>query len=250
MRRYRIDDRRRRADDAIGVIRYYVQSSGFCPAAIHAGLEWLTTEARGGPAWIASSTKRQFERGEVGRLLFGQAVAQALCSRRGRVTLTGAGALGLIVQSDRRTSLAGPVLAIYPDRKLLDKLDRIRRVTAILAIPWTEHGIDGWVQRWNAARLGGSGEPFRPQAINPPALREVLRSIVARMNRSIGLAHRTDRRHADIALRRAHAAGIPMDPDRVRAWMVGDGGLAPHDADQIRDLVIKVTGSDDSQKRK
>jgi hypothetical protein len=124
---------------------YYVDTQGLDPEGVKIGLGWLEAEAsrRGRRvAWIVAASKAVVDHGPVAALL-GRATAAALAAGRAVPVCRG---LRLRLTTERGLGTAkpaGPVLALYPSERLLEKLAALPRVEAIAAVPWARPAARG-----------------------------------------------------------------------------------------------------------
>jgi hypothetical protein len=106
-------------------------------ASLKRGLGWLEAEAErrpGATAWIATASKAAVRRGVVAAVL-GASVARALAAGRA-VPYSRRRELKLVTDRNLPArGLDGPVLAIYPTRRLLDRLGRLPGVAALAVVP-------------------------------------------------------------------------------------------------------------------
>lgn len=133
----------------------------------------------------------------------------------------------------------GPVLAVYPNKKLLDKIDNMRGVTDVLVIPWSFQEIQYWIEAWQALELGTSGKSPGNPSFSDPVVEESLKSLTSRVNLSTGIGHPMDKAAAVDLFRKLKAAKIAYDPSEIRGWLVRHGWESD-DADAVKDVAEKI----------
>lgn len=126
---------------------------------------------------------------------------------------------------------SGPVLAVYPDKKLLDAVDSLQTPSDILVVPWLRREGTEWAQTWGARELSSSADPS-PKQFSNPMVQAALQSLTNRVNLSTGLAHPSDRSAAIKLFRILRGAGERYDPTEVRAWLVSELGWQPRHANE------------------
>jgi hypothetical protein len=149
--------------------------------------------------------------------------------------------LGLLTTTQRTTAYnwTGAVLAIYPDKKLLDTIDDISGITDVLIVPHNMSEVQYWIDTWEADEIAGKSSAVEKVAINP-IVREALRTLSSNVNLSTGIGHPMDKIKTIALFRRLQMGNIPLDADGVRAWLVRYGKWKPEDADDVREIVIKI----------
>lgn len=132
----------------------------------------------------------------------------------------------------------GTVLAVYPNKKLLDKIDNMREVTDVLVIPWSLQEVQYWIETWQATEFGAS-EHQSETAFSDPVVEEALKSLTSRVNLSTGIAHPRDKATAVDLFRKLKAAKITYDPSEIRGWLVRHSWRSD-DADAVKDIAEKI----------
>ena len=201
-----------------------------------------------GIAWLVQTAATTSEDGLIavngfavldrvaGRLL-GTAGAKHL--RAGTGTING---VRVKTMSDARPlfDFAGPVLALFPSAKLLDRLDNMYSITHLLVIPWMEKDAKDWVRAWNPRELGEEPQEEAIAEIASPVVQTAMNDLLLMINTSTGIVHPSDKQTAIEIFRCLKLNGVTYDPDEIRAWLVGARDLDPADANDIRDLANKI----------
>ena len=222
-------------------VSVYVKSQGPNPQAIEDGLRWLDSicvSTQKCSALIAFLGKLQSQR--VMSEVIGEDFAKAL-ARNERFKLPHSSVeLSLMTERERLYSWDGPVLAVYPSKKLMDNIDSLFGVTHVLVIPWTLEEIQYWIDTWGANELGTKPTKSKKKHVSNPVVEEALISLTARVNVSTGLSHPLDKASAIDLFRRLKAKGEHFDPEEVRAWLVAEGNWKPKDADDVAEVARGV----------
>ncbi|MNE51823.1 hypothetical protein D3C80_1464690 [compost metagenome] len=77
---------------------------------------------------------------------------------------------------------------------MMDKVDALQNVAAVVAIPWTAGEIDDWVQTWSPQVLGQSSKPAKPAAklIADPVVEQAMLSLTKVINKAHNILHPYD----------------------------------------------------------
>ena len=154
--------------------------------------------------------------------------------------------LSLMTERKPRESWSGPVLAIYPTRKLLELIDAMSGVTDMLVVARRIWSIQDWVDTWRVAPLSVSPLPPPSSGVSP-VLEAALRTLTLKVNRANGLAHPTDRAATVSLFETLRRDGFSFDPKSVRSWLISKGHWEPAVADQIREIAEGVLAGKDFQ---
>jgi hypothetical protein len=132
----------------------------------------------------------------------------------------------------------GPLLAVWPDAKMLTLLDDDRSVTAICAVPWTLPALVEWIKARRAVDLMGSAlTPATPQL--DPVVEVVLESLTASVNLGTALGHPMDKSRAVAHLETLRRSRYDLDPEGILAWAM-DHGWSNRGAQELAEIVRGV----------
>ena len=132
------------------------------------------------------------------------------------------------------------MLVIYPSKDLLDKVDELYDVTDVLVIPWGMPEVQFWIDQWQAKSLEGGPDQEVPPVTLHPMVRAALRHLTNTVNLKTGIVHPSDHQKAIEFFETLHLAGIEYNPADIRAWLVGQGGWGPKDADEVAKLAADM----------
>lgn len=219
---------------------HYIRSEGPKPDAVKRGLVWLLGLGRKEnrkSALLAVPVMDNLS-GVIEEVL-GERAIKAL-KQGSTVNLESVVSVSLLTERKDVFNHQGPVIAIYPNKKLLDKIDNMRGVTDVLVIPWSLQEIQYWIETWQALELGASGNSPIEQSFSNPVVEEALKSLTSRVNLRAGIAHPMDKAAAVDLFKKLKAAKIAYDPTEIRGWLVRHGWESD-DADEVKDIAEKIS---------
>jgi hypothetical protein len=109
--------------------------------------------------------------------------------------------VGASIATYRKTRWqGGPVLAVWPDKKMLTTLDDDYRVTAICAVPWALPSIMEWIKARQAVDLLGTAPTSAAPKLDP-VVEEALKGLTISVNLSTALSNPMDKTGAVTYLR-------------------------------------------------
>lgn len=187
-------------------------------------------------AVLAVNTKKQLN-GVVSTVIGDQA-AKAL-NKKNPVGVSEAEIQLMTKRIDPQGWQSGPILAIYPDKDLLDKIDGIYGVTDVLVVPWSKNEVQYWIDTWGAQALR-SDESGSTLNLADPIIEEALETLNLLVTTSTGITHPSDRSTCIEIFKTLHNEGIPFDPNAVRAWLVAEKHWDPDDADDVKEIADGV----------
>jgi len=218
----------------------YIRFEGPKPDAVKRGLVWLLELGRKEnkkSALLAVPVLDNLS-GVIEEVL-GERAIKALKQGSG-INLDAVVTVSLVTERKDIFNHQGPVLAVYPNKKLLDKIDNIRGVTDVLVIPWSLQEVQYWIETWQATELGSSGTSPASASFSDPVVEEALKSLTSRVNLSTGISHPMDKAAAVDLFRKLRAAKITYDPSEIRGWLVRHGWESD-DADAVKDIAEKIS---------
>jgi hypothetical protein len=125
------------------------------------------------------------------------------------------------------------ILAVYPDRKVLDILDRPIQPSGIVVVIHDPADIREWIRTWNPDILGRPREAEDP-LFHDQSVKNALDTFRKRATVG-GRLHPLDRTAAIQMLRDLRHKGLSVDPLALRAWALRRG-WAVAGADQFKEL--------------
>lgn len=219
----------------------YIDSEGPNEDAVEQAFAWLYQVGEQDEdkrnALLAVNTKRQLE-GVVSDVI-GEQAANEL-DKKNPVSLGQVELRLMTKRIDPGRWNGGPILAIYPDKKLLDKTDGMHNVTDVLMVPWSKAEVEFWIDTWGATELGSGSGGGGSATISEPVVAEAVETLDRLVNTSTGVTHSSDRSTAIEIFKTLHEAGISFDPAEIRAWLVAENGWKPDHADDVKEIAEGV----------
>lgn len=231
-------------------ISHYVDTEGDDRDAINLGLSWLVAlgEQHEGTleAVLAIPTKRVLD-GVISDII-GEQATRALQNKE-PVSLDGVKIHLMTTRIGPAGSRDGVILAAFPDRNLLDKIDGIYGTKAVLAIPSTLNSIDFWINRWGASALrsDSDGEALD---IGDPIAKEAFEDLHFCVNESSGITDPRDRSTCIEVLKTLHNEGVQFNPEAIEAWLIREKAWKPRHATEVREVAEGVLNGKRFQYRK
>lgn len=133
-----------------------------------------------------------------------------------------------------------PMVALYPSSKLLDVLDSIRNISAMLVVPWNFSEVEPWIRAWNATELGAQRTERAEPLLRSTIVEQALSSLTHIVNLATGISHPRDREAAIQMFEILRNAGEQFSPEDIKAWLVGEGGWNATDAEDVAVVARKV----------
>lgn len=132
------------------------------------------------------------------------------------------------------------ILAFWADGKMMNQIDALAGVGAIVAYPWPQDALDPWIATWNPHVHGQAKGPAEP-LITDPIVEAALRGMTIVMNLSNTGLHSYYKDSADRMLRILRAKNHTIEPDKIRQWAVRNK-WQPGAADDLAKLASKIAG--------
>lgn len=209
--------------------------------AIRNGFAWLIqlskSDTSKSAALLAAPTQSTL-RGDISSVIGDKAMSNL--TRGHAVTLNSSAKVSLLTERTVLYSWNGPILAICPTKKLLDKIDGLIGVTDVLVIPWILQEVQYWIDTWAATELGSIPRVITGKPFSDPVVEAALEALTNRVNLSTGILHPLDRAAAIDLFRILRDNGILYDPDEIRAWLVSQGGWRPSYADDVKKVAEAI----------
>lgn len=220
----------------------YIDSEGPNEDAVELAFAWLQHLGENNEekqdALLAVNTKKQLD-GVISSVIGDQA-AKAL-EKKNPLKVGPVQVHLMTKRIDATGGGSGPILAIYPDKKLLDKIDSMHNVTDVLTVPWSRSEVDFWIDTWGATELGASSDnDSRSATISNAVVKEAVKTLDLLVNSSTGITHPSDRSKAIEVFKTLYEDGITFDSDEIRAYLVSEKGWNPADADDVKEVAEGV----------
>lgn len=187
--------------------------------------------------WIVSHAKSNLD-GHIS-----SAIGKDAASSLGKGNVVSAGDTELIFYGERTLPYAGDgsvVVACYPNRKLLDKLDGMENIPCLIVLPWQQEEISDWIKAHGPEDIYGVVSTTRSIVTNP-VVEKALETLWIITNVSTGITHPSDKAAVIDIFTKLSKAGEAYSPEEIRAWLV-QRGMSPQHANDIRDIAEKPSG--------
>lgn len=220
-----------------GQTNHFINTHGPDENAIRQALDWLLGNKKG-QGFVAVHQYDNLTNGIIGDVI-GKIHVRNLISR-GETKFAGT-RIFLVTQKKRVNDGNDlPLIAFHPSRKFLDELDSIPNVSAMLVVPWILEEVQPWIKTWNATELGTPAQSRKTPLVSNKVLEAALRSLNARVNRSTGIGHPSDREAAIQMFTILKGGRESFDPEEVKAWLIAEGGWQANYAEEVAELARGV----------
>jgi len=132
------------------------------------------------------------------------------------------------------------VVACWPTREDLDRIDTFTNMKALCVVPWIPEEIDVWRATRGATSLTDAQPPPVTISTLDPVVEEALRSLTTRVNVSTGIGHPSDMNSAISMFRILQRGAYEWELDAVQVTAIRLGWDAD-DAKDLADIAEKVT---------
>ncbi|RJQ65746.1 MAG: hypothetical protein C4519_27325 [Desulfobacteraceae bacterium] len=224
--------------------RFYINSEGPDESAIGIGIKWLAEIGKDNP----KKRKSLFAINQLHELEDGSILADFLGDKRARqlrqskqIEFKDDFSMNLFLARQRDLySWNGPVLALYPTAKLLDKVEDLYEVTDILVISRRIEEIQPWIYTWGVPELGTSQQsvPISQRPMHPEV--EARLKEISHMNSGDCFTHPSDHKRIVEIFRSFKKRGVPYDSNEIRAWLIREGGCKSGAADEVKSIAQSI----------
>lgn len=179
--------------------RFWINTTGPDLDALREGFRWLNATATAGHRGLVAVAAKNNLNGVI-REVLGENVTKAL-AKDDEILLPSGGSMRLMTERSIPHAWRGDViLAIHAPPSLLDVIDALPGVSAVLVIPWIASDVELWRKAWSPTELGAP--PAAAVAAPPPAtptasvLERAMEALSKRVNISTGITHPSDKQTA------------------------------------------------------
>jgi len=181
--------------------------------------------------WLVSHAKSNLD-GNISSAIGHDAVASLA---KGNIVRSGT--TEIVFYGERTLPYAGDgsvVVACYPNKKLLDKLDGMQNIPCLIVLPWRQEETLDWINAHAPEDIYGAVATTRSSVTNL-VVERALETLLAMINTSTGIAHPSDKATVIDIFTKLKGAGETYTASEVRAWLV-QKGMDPEHANDIRDI--------------
>ncbi|MFR0675713.1 hypothetical protein ACLUUI_18210 [Enterobacterales bacterium AW_CKDN230030176-1A_HGKHYDSX7] len=121
------------------------------------------------------------------------------------------------------------LIAVYAGQSMMDKIDALQNLVAVVAVPWTPDSIENWVKTWSPKVLGQSAKTAKaakPAAslIADPVVEQAMKSLTSIVNRAHNALHLGDEDHAKRVLRILRSNNHQESAKNIKLWAIKTAG--------------------------
>lgn len=133
------------------------------------------------------------------------------------------------------------MLALYPNKSLLDELDGIDEISDLVVVVWTPTDVEDWKFARNPTRLGSAPSPARTQPLIPnKTVRNAMKNLSMAVNKSTGLGHPADKSRAVDTFFILLENQERYDPKEIKAFLIAEEGWEPAKASEVEELAQSI----------
>jgi hypothetical protein len=212
----RLGDNRGQEIEMAKVPRYIVERSADQVKTAFQGILKLCKEHNITHVTLVAPQKGNWDSTIVARFL-GEPVAKSLMKGQS-ITLTQGVSMTLESAQTFRAGVShGLLVGTHLSPKDMNKLDDSWDAQAILYLPWTDTDDREWRTTWQPKSIGINTQN-NPSATFTSAVEDALQRLTQTINLGTGLAHPSDKKHAERMFEKLRADGHSFDPDEIRRW--------------------------------
>lgn len=135
------------------------------------------------------------------------------------------------------------LIAVFANQNMMDKVDALQNLVAIVAVPWTPDAVDNWTKTWSPKVLGKpakAGKIAKPtKLIADSIVEQAMKSLTAMVNRAHNTLHPSDEDQAKRILRILRARDHQEPAQNIKLWAIKNGWL-PKAAERLEVLAEKA----------
>lgn len=188
---------------------------------------------------LITHTNHQLDQGTSIAATLGKAIIKALLSGT-PVTLKDD--IKLTHATDRKLPLSlndAVAVVYYAEDGLLERVDGIGALQAVVVVPDHVHSANKWVERWGPKIHGQAQAQPQADLITDPVVERALQELTRAVNLGHGIINPRDKEFADHTLRILRAKGHEEKAENVKSWAI-QNGWKPGAARELGELAGKV----------
>lgn len=150
------------------------------------------------------------------------------------------------VRTLKWVSTPSVLIAVFAGQSMMDKIDSLQNLAAVVAVPWTPDAIEGWVKTWSPQVLGQTAKPSKvaktaPKLIADPVIEQAMKSLNTAVNLANMTMHTSDEDYAKRIFRILRAHNHREPAEHIKLWAISNGWL-PKKAARLEVLAGKAFG--------
>lgn len=131
------------------------------------------------------------------------------------------------------------VVVYYAEDKILEFVDGLTGVEAVVAVPEFSTSGQVWKKRWSPRVLGEAAPPAVAELITDRVVEAALKGHARMSNQSHNVLHPRDKEYADETFRILRAKGHTLDLAEIKSWAIRNG-WKPGAAEEIANVAAKI----------
>jgi hypothetical protein len=143
------------------------------------------------------------------------------------------------MQTLKYSSSRTVLVVYYAEDKILEFVDGLSGVEAVIAVPEFPTSGELWKKRWSPNVLGEAARPAVAELITDPVVETALKGHARLSNQGHNVLHPCDKEYADETFRILRAKGHTLDPAEIKSWAIRNG-WKPGAAAEIANVAAKI----------
>ncbi|MES3710376.1 hypothetical protein QC590_19350 [Pseudomonas putida] len=133
------------------------------------------------------------------------------------------------------------LIAVFASQDMMDKVDSLQNLVAVVAVPWTPNSVENWERTWAPKVLGQPAKRTKPapKLIADPIVEQAMKSLTTMVNRAHNTMHPSDEDHAKFVLRILRSRNHQEPAENIKLWAIKNGWL-PKAAARLEVLAEKA----------
>lgn len=136
------------------------------------------------------------------------------------------------------------LIAVFAGQDMMDKVDSLKNLVAVVAVPWTPDAIEDWTRTWSPNVLGKPAESRTSvnntaTLITDPVVEQAMKSLTSAVNLGTSVLHPSDEELAKRTFRILRTRNHQEPAGNVKLWAIKNGWL-PKAAERLEALAEKA----------
>lgn len=136
------------------------------------------------------------------------------------------------------------LIAVFAGQDMMDKIDSLKNLVAVVAVPWTPDAIEDWTRRWSPSvpdkpAQSGTSAKSTGTLIADPVVEQAMKSLTSAANLATGVLHPSDEELAKLTFRILRSRNHQEPAENIKLWAIKNGWL-PKAAERLEALAEKA----------
>lgn len=136
------------------------------------------------------------------------------------------------------------LIAVFASQDMMDKIDSLQNLVAVVAIPWTPDAVESWEKTWSPRVLGKPTKPGKSakpatKLIADPVVEQAMKSLTSMVSRAPSVLNPSDEDQAKRILRILRSRNHQEPAENIKLWAIKNGWL-PKAAERLEVLAEKA----------